>query len=233
MLASWIPDDPAELRRLSANLQWIAITLAVFAVAVQIAKHLTDIRERRISTEQNAVREAARAKVDAELGARAASALEAAAKSNEAAERERQARLQLEARIAPRSIPAEAQLRLVGSLRASAGRAVDIFCVGVGREIAEFSEQLESVMRKAGVNVRRWTVMGGASAKGVVFQTRPSPGAEDNALTATLIDSLNAAGISAGFHGTFTGDNVPANVTGPSWDPDHIAAVRVFIGDKP
>lgn len=232
-LAAWIPDEPADLRRLSANLQWTAITLALCAVAVQVAKHLTDLREKRISAEQSAARDAERVKTDAELNTRAAAAVAAAAKSNEIAEREREARIKLEARMAPRRLPVDAQARLVTGLQSYAGRSVDIFAIGVGREIAEFSEQLESVLSSAGIAVRRWTVMGGASAKGVVFQTRPGVGTADTRLTAALIESLNAAGISAGFQGTFTGDKVPANVTGPTWDPDNISSVRVFVGDKP
>lgn len=233
LIAALIPTDPTELRRLSANLQWVAIMLAVFAVLVQVAKHLTDIRERRITAEHGALREAERQQAETELSARAASALETAARSNEIAERERQARLQLEARLAPRTLTAAQQAQLATALRPFAGRAVDIFNVGVGREIADISSQIESVLQRAGVQARRWTIMGGASVRGVVFQTRPFMSPIDQDLVGNLLAQLINCGIDAGHHGTFEGDGVPASVTGPSWEPDHVAAVRVFIGDKP
>jgi len=61
--------DPTALKRLSANLQWVAIALVVCGVVVQVVKHLVDLRERNVSTALSASKEDARIKKEQELQA--------------------------------------------------------------------------------------------------------------------------------------------------------------------
>lgn len=59
--------DPQSLRTFSTVIQWVAIALVFFGGCLQIAKHLVDLRERRISREIADAKDKEQAKREGEL----------------------------------------------------------------------------------------------------------------------------------------------------------------------
>jgi hypothetical protein len=126
----------------------------------------------------------------------AARATQQAAQSNEIAERERLARLQLEARLADRTLTTEQQNRLVASLRSSNGITVDVVTYGDTPEISIISHLLIELMQRAGWTIRPVTAMGGQGAvRGILVGTRTGSDAATSAAAMFLIRSLQEANL--------------------------------------
>ena len=87
----------------------------------------------------------------------AAKANDSAARANLAAEIERVARLQLEAKLADRVITPEHQQKLIKSMSQFRGQTIDAIVLGGGSEIAAFSQVLLDSLLRAGIllNIER------------------------------------------------------------------------------
>ena len=102
-----------------------------------------------------------------------AKANERAATANETAERERLARLQLEARLADRVITDSQKSRLIAALGAIKGQTVDVTVFGDTPEVATVSGTIFGCLEKAGVLVNVFSPFGATGVRGVIVGIRP------------------------------------------------------------
>lgn len=189
---------------------------------------------------ENARRDAANAleraaKAEEHLGdtrERAAQAEKEAAKSNEAAEKERLARLQLEARLAPRSLSSSQQRDVVERLKSFRGASLDIFVYGDTSEMLSIGSTISSLARAAGWGVRIWGVSVEMVVVGFVVGTRPGADKATERAADELVLALNHNGISA-IRGNVFALPLPGRLTGPPWNGNETAPIRMLIGTKP
>ena len=163
--------------------------------------------------------------------ARIAEAQRDAARANEIAERERLARLQLEARLADRVLTPQQQAAITASLAAFSGTVVDVLVWGDTPEIQIIRGQVLGAMRNAG-----WTVLsgqaggGGAAVRGMLIGTRA--GADQNVVRAAnaLVIALQSQGLAAGSW-PFEQLQTPGIMFSSGFSNN--APIRLFIGSKP
>jgi len=160
-----------------------------------------------------------------------AKANEGAAKANEVAERERLARLQLEARLAPRSLTPAQQGRLTSQLNRFRGTPIDVAIWGDTSEIQNISIRLTDSLRAAGWTVGVATAVGGGAAvTGILIGTSDGVALPIREASSSLVIGLHDVGLEAG-PWPFAqlqppGVSVNAGFTGQ-------APIRMFIGAKP
>jgi len=164
---------------------------------------------------------------------RAAKALEQAAKSNETAEREKLARLQLEARLAPRSLSLAQQNDLIDRLRPFAGTQLDIFIYGDTSEMLSIGFALASTATAAGWTVRTWGVSVEMVVTGVVVGTKSGVDRKIDTAALALVAALNQNGVTASHAGNVFELPLPGRLTGPDWNINAAASMRMLVGNKP
>jgi hypothetical protein len=167
-----------------------------------------------------------------EANERAANAEKQAAKSNEIAERERLARLQLEARLAPRSLSPAQRDDLTNRLKPFSGTGLDIFIYGDTSEMLSIGLTLASVATAAGWSVRTWGVSVEMVVTGVVVGTKSGADKGVHAAANALVLALNRNGINTSPGNVFDLP-LPGRLTGPPWDTNKTAPIRMLIGSKP
>ena len=119
-----------------------------------------------------------------------------AASANETAERERLARLQLEAKLADRVLTADGQAHLAGLAREFPnGIHLDVCIFGGTLEVANIARAIIGSLN--GWTIRLWRISGGAAARGTLIATSPSATDTDREAAQRLIVALNSAGIGA------------------------------------
>jgi hypothetical protein len=114
----------------------------------------------------------------ANLNREAAEANERAAEANRLAEQERLARVELEARLAPRTLSVRQQARIHSELTKLAGRYVTITFINDSFEAAAFASQIRDVFNQAGWVITQFSAMtpGGNGlpiVKGILIMTEP------------------------------------------------------------
>ncbi len=192
-------------------------------------KEAADALERAAKAEENL----GNAKKDAALAnERAANAEKQAAKSNEIAERERLARLQLEARLAPRSLTPAQQKDLTESLKPFSGTRLDIFIYGETSEMLSIGLTIASVATAAGWSVRTWGVSVEMVVTGTVVGTTSGVDKRIEMAANALVQALNHNGINSSPGNVFALP-LPGRLTGPLWDSSKAAQIRMLIGSKP
>lgn len=202
-----------------------------------LSRHLQTVAETEIAELNKKAAEASEraARAEEHLGEankRAAEAEREAAKSNETAEKERFARLQLEARLAPRSLSLAQQKDVRERLKQFSGTRLDIFVYGDTNEMLSLGFTLSSIAGAAGWNVRIWGVSVEIVVTGVVIGTKPGQDrAVENAADA-LLSALNRNGIRAA-RGNVFALPIPGRLTGPPWNGVDTAPIRMLIGGKP
>ena len=198
---------------------------AVFAdlnvEAATARKEAGDAVERAAKAEQNL----------GEANERAANAEKQAAKSNEIAERERLARLQLEARLAPRTLRLAQRDDLANKLKPFSGTRLDIFIYGDTSEMLSIGLTLSSVATAAGWSVKTWGVSVEMVVTGVVVGTKSGVDKEVYAAANALVLALNRNGINTSLGNVFDLP-LPGRLTGPPWDNNNTAPIRMLIGSK-
>jgi hypothetical protein len=166
-----------------------------------------------------------------------AQANERAAQSNKIAEQERVARLQLEARLAPRFLTPAQQQDLTASLKQLGLHNLDILLLGDTPEIRYIADLLKSAIENAGWNVRIWRVTLGGVVTGVVVAPLENSGNEQ--LAGTLASLIYAEGIAASPYPPVPRDKWGARFIGSivsgdkAWDDNKAAPIRMYIGTKP
>ena len=165
---------------------------------------------------------------------RAAQAEKEAAKFNETAERERLARLQLEAKFTPRSLTPEQFKDLVAKLKPYSGQRLDILLYGNTPEIIGIASPIAEAANNAGWNVKAWTTISPNMAiTGMLVSVRADAPITVEHAADSLVIALNSEGLSCGHYAAFTGTDIPAALNGPSWDTNDIAPIRIMVGTKP
>jgi hypothetical protein len=167
-----------------------------------------------------------------EANERASNAEKQAAKSNEIAERERLARLQLEARLAPRSLSPAQRDDLANRLKPFSGTSLDIFIYGDTNEMLSIGLALTSVATAAGWSVRTWGVSVELVVTGVVVGTKSGVDKGVDAAANALVLALNRNGITTS-PGSVFDLPLPGRLTGPPLDINKTAPIRMLIGSKP
>ncbi|SRR5579871_4323340 len=159
------------------------------------------------------------------------------AKANETAEKERLARLQLEARLADRVLTAEQHIRLTAALRPFKGRTIDVRVFGDTLEVANFSGAILDCIGEAGLHVNISNpIGGGTSARGILIGVKPGSPPEISGIADVLFSILReSVGGGVGMWEfdklVFTGGL--ASVTQSSGgDKVGEAPIRLFIGSK-
>jgi hypothetical protein len=168
--------------------------------------------------------------------ARIAEAQRDAARANETAERERLARLQLEARLADRVVTPDQRRRLTAAFSRLKGQTVDIAIFGETIEVATFSGAVIKSLEDAGVLLNQVRPSGGAAVRGVLVGVKPNAPESINQASAELItilrESLNGGIGPWEFDKLLTGGGMEqisgAQGAGKLWD----SPLRIFIGSK-
>ncbi len=123
-------------------------------------------------------RDAAQRSEIAELSRQTADSNAPAAEANRIAEQERLARVQLEAKLAPRSLSTEQQARIRSELTKLAGRSVTVTFINDNFEAAAFASQIRDVFSQAKWVITQFSQMtpGGNGlpiVRGVLIMTEP------------------------------------------------------------
>ncbi|MGE8940649.1 hypothetical protein ACO2I3_01920 [Leptospira interrogans] len=144
------------------GLLWSLVLAAVSAASVVIFTLLQfwsdGIRDRRAAERQSVLElqtEQARAAA-AEANAEAARASEEAAQTNLVLERERKARLEIEARLAPRSMSPSQMDEMIAALQQFSGEAIFLKTNTLDPEAVSFANQLKATLERAGWAVQIW-----------------------------------------------------------------------------
>lgn len=199
---------------------------------IQIAKVKTDSRENIERVKADADKqiaslttEAAKAKEGIEV------AKAQAAQANETAERERLARVQLEARLADRKLSQEEQARLISLLKPFNSTEVDIVIFGDTTEIKSIGFILLDCLRKAGWNVHSATGGGGGNiVKGILVGVRSDADVTISNAARALFSGLQTFGIASG-----PWDFEKMLISGVLFNSSITskAPMRIFVGSKP
>ncbi len=159
-----------------------------------------------------------------------AKANERAASANETAESERLARLQLEARLADRTLTSAQQASIASQLSTMHGIVVDALTFGDTPEIQIISGLVVESLRKAG-----WTVNaaqaggGGVAVRGILVGAKTDAGPEIARAANLLVAALRSAGLASGSW-AFEELRPPAVMFTSSFTGT--APIRMFIGSK-
>lgn len=173
--------------------------------------------------ESNAIAKTAEAQV-ASANARAQEAVAAA-------EHERLARLELEARLADRILTPQQQSALIAQVSPFRGVVIDVVIWGDTPEIQIIGGSILNALRKAGWTVNSGQAVGaGAAVRGILLGTRADSNPDTIRASATLISALRAAGLATD-PWSFDELRTPNALMNSSFTGT--APLRMFIGAKP
>jgi hypothetical protein len=165
-----------------------------------------------------------------------------AAEANQKAEAERLDRLKQELRIAPQDLAGQPRSELVALFRSFGAQSVDVFeyAEGSSPDTAPFAQTMIAVFTEAGWRARYWTTIGGAGVvTGVVVATRQGSDENIEGAANSIVLGLRHWDFAASrWDQHFTTNDakeIPgtAGVSGPTWDANDVAPIRVFVGTKP
>jgi len=214
-----------------------------FERAAQTEREASQENERAARAEQQASTENARAAKALEAAEIArknaegfqlqiAHANERAASANETAERERVARLQLEVRLADRTLTPAQQNMLVADLGPFSGTAIDVATFGDSSEVSGITQLIVGCLRRAGWTVHFAAAMPGqGTVKGILVGARADSDLATSRAAALLVSSLQKENLSTG-PWAFEQMTWPSAFMGEG-GMKPVAPIRMFIGSKP
>jgi hypothetical protein len=180
---------------------------------------------------------------DAAEARRDAAAVNArAAEANQKAETESVERLTQEQQVAPQDLPGQARSELVSLFRSFGAQSVDVFAYADGSSpnTAAFAQTMLAVFTEAGWRTRYWTTTGGAGVvTGVGVATRQGSDENIEGAANSIVLGLRHWDFAASrwdqHFTTSDAKEIPgaAEVSGPTWDANDVAPIRVFVGIKP
>jgi hypothetical protein len=171
-----------------------------------------------------------------------AAAIARAAEANQKAEAERLERLKLELPIAPQDLAGQPRSELVALFRSFGAQSVDVFAYpeGSSPDTHSFAQTMIAVFTEAGWRARYWTTIGGAGVvTGVAVATRQGSDEYIESAANSIVLGLRHWDFAASrWDQHFTTNDakeIPgtASVSGPTWDANDVAPIRVFVGTKP
>ncbi len=161
-----------------------------------------------------------------------AEANRAAAEAGAIAEKERVARLQLELRLAPRTITPQQSQQMISALSTFKGVKIDIVVSGNVPEIERTAQAVVNSLSQAGWEIGAFEIaMGSAgNVQGLLIGARKDSGQRIQKAAETLVLTLRSFGIASGlwdfdqltFPGASTGNGKPRG-----------APLKLFVGNKP
>jgi hypothetical protein len=163
-----------------------------------------------------------------------ARANERAASANETAERERFARLQLEARLADRVLTPDQQGRITAAFK---GQIVEVVVFGESTEISNFSGAIVGSVAKAediGLTIKQSSGIGMA-VRGVLVGVKPSADASVQRVADLFIRILQeTVGVGPWDFDKLIGPSglVRTQQVGKPIKPGETAPLKIFIGSK-
>ncbi len=219
------PERPSRMKL------WLEIVGAALVAVGVAGEFIVHIRAGKVETD---IRDVTRQQVAIANG-EASAANERAAVANRIAERERLARLQLEARLAPRSLSQGQQDNIHDRLRAFGHRDVDVFLFGDTPEIGNIAGRIINSCIAVPWTVRVWSVLPGSPIiQGILVMLRSGPDRDAQLAANGLVTALQANGLEAGlFNAQFADGVMPWSLNGPPWDNNTAAPIRLLIGAKP
>jgi hypothetical protein len=153
------------------------------------------------------------------------------AKANETAERERLARIQLEARLADRTLSPAQRNTLTSRLTPFSGVVADVIVWGDTAEIQSISALVLDSMANAGWKIQRANAIGGTAAvRGILVGTQPGSDAATTRASSALVAALQSLGLDAGAW-SFAQLQPPGGMMNMGFTGT--APIRIFIGSKP
>lgn len=178
----------------------------------------------------NAISHKAAAEV-AKAQSQIAGAQQVAAQANLVAETERLARIKLEAKLAPRTLTAEQQQKLIKTLTPYSPTSVDIYVLQDTTDSRTFSTILINCLASAGWDVHvAYASNSSMVAHGVIIGIRPGENTLTNNAGLTLVSELQTMDIATV---AYDYDKMPtagaffnSNIGPPS-------QIRIFVGSKP
>jgi hypothetical protein len=118
-----------------------------------------------------------------------------AASANETAEREKLARVQLEARLADRTLTLEGLNTLYALAKSMPNERLDICTLGNNIEETQIARLIGGPLKVAGWKVRIWQIANGASGRGILMGTSATASANDLEAESKLLNFLNTHGV--------------------------------------
>lgn len=163
--------------------------------------------------------------------ARIAEANRAAAEANVIAERERLARLQLEARLADRDLTPTQQNRIILALSKFPHTNIDAVFWGDTFEIKQIGGSILECLRRAGWTVNAESALGGGgTVRGILVGVKPNSDSQTVEAANQLISQLQDSGLASG-PWDFNKMEFPGTSVGGSFARK--ASIKIFIGSKP
>ena len=224
--------------------EWRTATLELQAgkAKAELAKANADIASANAEIAEAKKQTASLEKDAAEARRDIAAANARAAEANQKAEAERLDRLKQELRIAPQDLAGQPRSELVALFRSFGAQSVDVFeyAEGSSPDTAPFAQTMIAVFTEAGWRARYWTTIGGAGVvTGVVVATRQGSDENIEGAANSIVLGLRHWDFAASrWDQHFTTNDakeIPgtAGVSGPTWDANDVASIRVFVGPKP
>lgn len=154
------------------------------------------------------------------------------ASANMATEEIRNENLKLQQKLAPRSLTQGQRDALRDRAKFFGTQHIDVIVVGSSLEVWNFEHDIVGPLSEAGWEVSTWNAAIGLHCAGVVIDIKKGSDGGVDHIAGELEIALRLAGIeSARGHGF--GDEPPSIAVGYAWNKKTMAAIRVYIGDKP
>jgi len=230
------------VREHQTELRTATLELETGKAKAELAKANADIASANAEIAEANKQTASLEKDAAEARRDLAAANARAAEANQKAEAERLERLKLELPIAPQDLAGQPRSELVALFRSFGAQSVDVFAYpeGSSPDTHSFAQTMIAVFTEAGWRARYWTTIGGAGVvTGVAVATRQGSDEYIESAANSIVLGLRHWDFAASrWDQHFTTNDakeIPgtASVSGPTWDANDVAPIRVFVGTKP
>ena len=230
------------VREHQTELRTATLELETGKAKAELAKANADIASANAEIAETNKQKAGLEKDAAEARRDLAAAIARAAEANQKAEAERLERLKLELPIAPQDLAGQPRSELVALFRSFGAQSVDVFAYpeGSSPDTHSFAQTMIAVFTEAGWRARYWTTIGGAGVvTGVAVATRQGSDEYIESAANSIVLGLRHWDFAASrWDQHFTTNDakeIPgtASVSGPTWDANDVAPIRVFVGTKP
>ena len=230
------------VREHQTELRTATLELETGKAKAELAKANADIASANAEIAEANKQTASLEKDAAEARRDLAAANARAAEADQKAEAERLERLKLELPIAPQDLAGQPRSELVALFRSFGAQSVDVFAYpeGSSPDTHSFAQTMIAVFTEAGWRARYWTTIGGAGVvTGVAVATRQGSDEYIESAANSIVLGLRHWDFAASrWDQHFTTNDakeIPgtASVSGPTWDANDVAPIRVFVGTKP
>ena len=230
------------VREHQTELRTATLELETGKAKAELAKANADIASANAEIAEANKQTASLEKDAAEARRDLAAANARAAEADQKAEAERLERLKSELQTGPQDLAGQSRNELVALFRSFGVQSVDVFAYAEGSrpDMHSFAQTMIAVFTEAGWRARYWTTIGGAGVvTGVVVATRQGSDEYIESAANSIVLGLRHWDFAASrwdqHFTTKDAKEIPgaAGVSGPTWDANDVAPIRVFVGTKP